>query len=86
MHFMIDYLQMRLLYSCERIFTERHRDMMNDLYNLSVSRYREVRHFIPGFVYFLDFMVIAMSLKNNIPGHCYSLTGGLYTHIFHSSL
>ena len=33
---------MRLLYSCDRMFTERHRDMMNDLYHLSISRYREV--------------------------------------------
>ncbi|VDI21300.1 proteasome activator subunit 4 [Mytilus galloprovincialis] len=67
--------EMRLLYSCERIFTERHRDMMNDLYNLSVSRYREVRK---------KSQAVLFSSFNNIPYSYRCVLPDVITHIKNS--
>lgn len=58
--------EMRLLYSCDRIFTERHRDMMNDLYHLSISRYREIRKKAQA-VMFQSFVNIPFSYRCILP-------------------
>ena len=58
--------EMRLLYSCDRMFTERHRDMMNDLYHLSISRYREIRKKAQA-VLFHSFLNIPYSYRCVLP-------------------
>lgn len=78
--------ELRMLNSCKRRYTERHQTMLFDLFNLSVSRYSDVRKKAQG-VLFLGFHNLHYSYRSVIPTVIRNLKDGKTPeHVFKGTL